>query len=272
MQKCVSDFLIFMLRLYIFMPIQRKRIILNTYRERKGIIMGVNGIYNSTVSEMYSANTTAKDKEVDKKDTDKTTQTDNSESKASATESDKTANKPAAVYDKRKLSEADRKAITEQLKAEQEKRQQQLLDLVRKTMSTQTTMFGQATDDDVWKFLAKGDFTVDAETKKKAQEAISEDGYWGVKQTSDRIVEFATALAGNDKNSLEKMKDAFLKGYKQAEKTWGGKLPDISKKTYDAVMEKFDKLLKPEEETETDDKADKKEDTVPSSGMVVEKN
>ena len=53
-------------------------------------------------------------------------------------------------------------------------------------MSKQAATFGQATD--IWKFLAKGDFTVDAETKAKAQKDIAEDGYWGVEQTSDRIV------------------------------------------------------------------------------------
>ena len=40
------------------------------------------------------------------------------------------------------------------------------------------------------------------------------------------------------------MRNAFKKGYEQAEKTWGGKLPEISRKTYDAVMEGFDKLAK----------------------------
>ena len=35
-------------------------------------------------------------------------------------------------------------------------------------------------------------------------------------------------------------KDAFKKGFKQAEETWGGELPEISQKTYDAVLEKFD--------------------------------
>ena len=40
------------------------------------------------------------------------------------------------------------------------------------------------------------------------------------------------------------MRNAFKKGYEQAEKTWGGKLPEISQKTYDAVMEGFDKLAK----------------------------
>ena len=62
------------------------------------------------------------------------------------------------------------------------------------------------------------------------------------------------------------MKDAFIKGYKQAEKQWGGELPEISKKTYDAVMEKFDKLLTPKEE-----ETDKKDETVDSTedGTIV---
>ena len=38
------------------------------------------------------------------------------------------------------------------------------------------------------------------------------------------------------------MRAAFKKGYEQAEKTWGGKLPEISQKTYDAVMKGFDDL------------------------------
>ena len=38
------------------------------------------------------------------------------------------------------------------------------------------------------------------------------------------------------------MRKAFEKGYKQAEKTWGGELPEISKQTYDAVMKGFDDM------------------------------
>ena len=53
---------------------------------------------------------------------------------------------------------------------------------------------------------------------------------------------FATALTGGDPSQIEKMRAAFKKGYEQAEKTWGGKLPDISKQTYDAVMAGFDKM------------------------------
>lgn len=190
--------------------------------------MGVNGIYSNNISDTYVSNTSAKEK------TENTQTTEQISSDASI------KNDTAAVYNKSKLSEEDRKAIVEQLKADQEKRQSQLTDLVSDMMSKQANTFGTATD--IWKFLAKGNFTVDAETKKKAQEDIAEDGYWGVEQTSDRIVSFATALAGDDSKALEKMRDAFKKGYDQAQKQWGGKLPDISKRTYDAVMKKFDEV------------------------------
>lgn len=209
--------------------------------------MGVTGIGSNNISDAYTTSATEKEKTTAANAAQKTEEV-TSDKNTTATDTSKTENSnTAAVYDKSKLSEDDRKSIVAQLKADQEKRQSQLADLVHSMMSKQTTTFGQANN--MWQFLAKGDFTVDAATRKKAQEDISEDGYWGVKQTSDRIVQFATALAGNDSKQLEKMRDAFLKGYEKAEKTWGGKLPDISKRTYDAVLEKFDKLMKPSTES-----------------------
>ena len=95
---------------------------------------------------------------------------------------------------------------------------------------------------DMWRFLASGKFEVDEATKLQAQKDIAEDGYWGVNQTSDRIIDFAKALTGGDPSKIEDMREAFKKGYKQAEKTWGGELPEISKQTYDAVLAKFDKM------------------------------
>ena len=38
------------------------------------------------------------------------------------------------------------------------------------------------------------------------------------------------------------MREAFQKGFDQAKEAWGGELPEISQRTYDAVMAKFDKL------------------------------
>lgn len=102
--------------------------------------------------------------------------------------------------------------------------------------------------DSMWKFLASGKFTVDKETALAAQKEIGEDGYWGVKQTSERIFSFAEALTGGDPDKMEEMRAAFIKGYKQATGTWGKDLPDISSKTYDAVMEKFDNYNKKDEQ------------------------
>ena len=131
-------------------------------------------------------------------------------------------------------------ALVNKLKADAEAHANQLQNIVQKLMSQQGQTYNQANG--IWSVLAGGNLKVDAATQAQAQKDIAEDGYWGVKQTSDRIIDFATALTGGDPSKIEEMREAFKKGYKQAEKTWGGQLPDISQRTYDAVMEKFDKL------------------------------
>lgn len=130
--------------------------------------------------------------------------------------------------------------LINKLKADAEARTAQLRSLVEKMMSQQANTYGKAND--IWAFLREGNFTVDPATKLQAQADIAEDGYWGVKQTSARILDFATALTGGDPDKIEEMRAAFQKGYKQAEETWGGKLPDISQRTYDAVMKGFDDM------------------------------
>ena len=167
---------------------------------------------------------------------------------ADTTEAAKSASASGVVYEKSSASAAFKAsgtsvkgnpAIAEQLKAATEARTNQMRDLVQKLISGQGDAYGKATN--MWQFLASGNFTVDPATKAQAQADIAEDGYWGVNQTSDRILDFAKALSGGDSEKMNKMLDAFKKGFDQATKTWGGKLPDISQRTYDAVIEKFDK-------------------------------
>ena len=153
---------------------------------------------------------------------------------------------PAAVYEKTDPAAAAAPKVykpdTEKIKQMQDDmttRQQTFLNLIRQMFGKQAKTLS-LTDDALWKTLAAGDFTVDEKTKEQALKDISEDGYWGVKQTSDRILDFAKALTGGDPSKIEKMRSAFEQGYKQAEKTWGGHLPEICKKTYDAVMKGFD--------------------------------
>ena len=126
------------------------------------------------------------------------------------------------------------------LKADSDARTAQFKTMVEQMLSKQGKTYNNAND--IWSILASGDFTVDPATQAQAQADIAEDGYWGVAKTSQRILDFATALTGGNPDKIEEMREAFQKGYKQAQKTWGGELPDISQKTYDAVMKGFDKM------------------------------
>ena len=210
--------------------------------------MSVNGITStSTAYEAYQASQPVK------------TNTETAAANVTATED------VAAVYEPSKESEtsksqsvnyAQNTELVNKLKADAEAHTQQLQNIVQQLMTKQGQTYNTAND--IWKFLASENFTVDAATKEQAQKDIAEDGYWGVEQTSDRIIDFAKVLTGGDPSKIEDMREAFKKGYEQAEKTWGGELPEISKKTYDAVMEKFDKMAeeagqttKPTEDTTT---------------------
>ena len=142
------------------------------------------------------------------------------------------------VADSAKKTYTPNTELINKLKADADERTSQLRSLVEKLITGQGNAIGNS--DDIWSFLRTGNFTVDAETKAQAQKDIAEDGYWGVEQTSSRILDFAKALSGGDPSKIEKLRDAFKQGFEQATKTWGATLPDISQRTYDATMKKFD--------------------------------
>ena len=188
--------------------------------------MNVNGI--TSVQSAYTGYPASSQKATDEKNT-----------------STKLTEETGVVYEPSKETKATKKytpdtAMIQKLKADAEARTAQLRSLVEQMMVEQGTAYGQAND--IWSFLAKGDYKVDPATKAQAQADIAEDGYWGVEQTSQRIIDFATALTGGDPSKVDDMREAFKKGYAMAEEKWGGELPEISKKTYDAVMKKFDEL------------------------------
>ena len=187
--------------------------------------MNVNGISNQT-------NTYAAYKSTEQKAA--ATETEGKQTEASAVyEPSKDAKKTDTVTTKQK-----NEAIISRLKADAEARTQQLQQLVQQMISKQGNAYGQAND--MWKFLASGNFTVDAQTKAQAQADIAEDGYWGVKQTSERIFDFAKALSGGDMDKMKEKQAAFEKGFKQATKTWGKELPQISQDTRSAVNKLFE--------------------------------
>lgn len=144
----------------------------------------------------------------------------------------------SGIYTINKMSAEDRANLVSQLKADQANRVSQLTSIVQDMMTKQAGAYGKA--EDMWKFLASGKFTVDAATKAQAEADIAEDGYYGVKQTSQRLFDFASALAGDDVEKMKKMQEAMQKGFDMATKTWGKELPQICQDTIAAANKMFD--------------------------------
>ena len=206
--------------------------------------MAINSINTVTAAAAASTQTTTKSAEKTSETTKKAASSKTSSGviyeKSSDSRTDKASNKTT--------SKTDNAAIVAKLKADAEQRTAQLRSIVEQMMTKQGVAIGTA--DSMWSFLAKGNFTVDEATRAQAQADIADDGYWGVDQTSDRILDFAKALSGNDPEKADLLLDAFKKGFKEATKSWGQDLPDISQRTYDAVVEKFNKWKNGTDETE----------------------
>jgi hypothetical protein len=81
-------------------------------------------------------------------------------------------------------------------------------------------------------------------TPQEAGALVSDDGYWGVEKTSQRIADFAIQAAGNDPGKLDTIRQAVLKGFGMARQAFGGSLPEVSQKTLDAAMSRLDDWAK----------------------------
>ncbi len=190
--------------------------------------MGVNGV--TGVGQTYESGTTSKSKASQSTEKNQTKQEDNN---------------AAAVYEKSEPApDTSKKTYTrdqvtvDRLKAEADRRTQSLRELVQKLLLKQGETYTDATD--IYQLLREGKVQVDDETRAQAQKDIAEDGYWGVEQTSNRLVEFAKALTGSDPSKANDMIDAVKKGLEEAKKAWGGNLPEISQRTIDSTIKKLE--------------------------------
>ena len=186
--------------------------------------MSVNGITNAVASTYASM---SKSSDYTKSSTSAEKTTTSEESGVVYEPSDQ-----AKESDTSKTS--DYSATIKKMQLELSTKNQQLENLVSQLLGKQAKKFLSLSD--LYKNLE-----VDAETAAQAQKDISEDGYWGVEQTSDRLVEMAKALSGGDPSKADTLISAIKKGYDQAAKAWGDKLPDICQKTIDAANDKLAK-------------------------------
>lgn len=85
------------------------------------------------------------------------------------------------------------------------------------------------------------------EMRAEAQKLVADGGEFSIENTSTRLVDFAKAISGGDKSKIDVLRENIKKGYEEAQKAFGGELPEISKKTLEMTMKKLDEWQNSEE-------------------------
>lgn len=80
-------------------------------------------------------------------------------------------------------------------------------------------------------------------TQDEAKELISDDVFFGVTQTSDRVSNFVFSFAGDDLELLQKGREGIVQGFEEAKKMFGGELPEISYKTQERTLALIDEKI-----------------------------
>ena len=80
-------------------------------------------------------------------------------------------------------------------------------------------------------------------SQDEAAALVAEDGFFGVDQTAQRIADFVIMGAGGDEQMMRDGRAGILQGFEEAEKMWGGKLPDISYETIKKAVELIDSKM-----------------------------
>ena len=80
-------------------------------------------------------------------------------------------------------------------------------------------------------------------TSDEANDLISENGFFGIANTAERIASFVLNGVGDDVEKLKAGIEGVAKGFEDAKKIWGGELPEISQKTIEKTLETLDKKI-----------------------------
>lgn len=80
-------------------------------------------------------------------------------------------------------------------------------------------------------------------SRDEAAKLVSDDGFFGIAKTAARIADFVISGAGDDAAKLKAGREGVLRGFAQAEKLWGGKLPQISHDTIANSLKSIDEKL-----------------------------
>jgi len=155
----------------------------------------------------------------------------NTQANASSGSNTQTGNNsgPAAVYERTVRPDT---ATLNEIRAAVNSSTERLRELVSRLLTQQGQTWGNAFNINM--------IDIDDATRAEAASLVAEDGFWGVEQTAQRIFDFAYAISGGDPERIELLRGAVEQGFKNAERLWGGDLPEISRNTLSRVRELFD--------------------------------
>ena len=80
-------------------------------------------------------------------------------------------------------------------------------------------------------------------TSQEASNLISDNGYFGIDNTANRIADFVINGAGGDAGKLRSGLEGVKNGFTQAEAMWGQALPDISQQTMNKTLDRINQAL-----------------------------
>lgn len=132
-----------------------------------------------------------------------------------------------------------KESITKTVEELEEQRTQAFVSMIQKMFEAQGNS-GFLSVADIRKNISLNFTQEDIEA---AKESVSDGGFYSVDAVSTRIMDMAMALAGDNPDKIELMRDAVIKGFGQAAKTLGLKeddMPDITRDTFKEVMKRFD--------------------------------
>ncbi|NQY21333.1 MAG: hydrogenase-4 component G [Campylobacteraceae bacterium] len=77
----------------------------------------------------------------------------------------------------------------------------------------------------------------------EAKDLLAKGGFFSIDETSLRVSSFVISLSNDNIDALQESRKGIVQGFKEAEKMWGGELPDISYKTQEKTLEFIDKKI-----------------------------
>jgi len=80
-------------------------------------------------------------------------------------------------------------------------------------------------------------------SQNEASDLVSDDGFFGIDKTAERIANFVIQGSGGDESMMRSGREGILQGFDEAESIWGGKLPDISYKTIEKATQMIDQAM-----------------------------